>query len=64
MCPHLVEIGLTDLSKSGGGTCPRPPACDRSVIKVDQGQFLNRVYFSLSKTCGLIELDSKYLVIA
>ena len=28
--PPLVEIGLTDLSKSGGGTCPPgPPACDR-----------------------------------
>ena len=26
--PPLVEIGLTDLSKSGGGG-HRPPACDR-----------------------------------
>ena len=28
--PPLVEIGLTDLPKTGGGTCPPgPPTCDR-----------------------------------
>ena len=27
--PPLVEIGLTDLSKSGGEGGHRPPACDR-----------------------------------
>ena len=32
--PPLVEIGLTDLPKSGGGTCPPgPPACDGPACK-------------------------------
>ena len=34
--PPLVEIGLTDLSKSGGAQAPpAPPACDRPVWYVD-----------------------------
>jgi hypothetical protein len=32
MCPPLVEMGLTDLSKTGGGLKPpSPPACNSPV---------------------------------
>ena len=30
--PPLVEIGLTDLPKSGGNVPPGPPACDGPVM--------------------------------
>ena len=36
--PSLVEIGLTDLPKTGGG---QPPACDGPVLENDFNQLPN-----------------------
>ena len=48
ICPPLVEIGLTDLPKSGGARAPpAPPACDRP-------EQLNALLSQLKLDCALL----------